>query len=134
MYKKTIYKFFQEKIWKNKIPIAENILSEIKLKLLEYPKTVLSIMVLSIFFSIGSFFYSADPFNEKAHSYTPLPLPINNSVKGIYASVSVIKEILILQQIIDHTLLKDSLSHNDSLLINHTLDKIHVLENMMLKN
>lgn len=63
----------------------------------------------------------------------PITRPLTHSITGLFSSVSAIKEILVLQEIVDVALQKDSLNQTDSLLLEQTLQKIHVLENMMLK-
>lgn len=63
----------------------------------------------------------------------PISRPLTHSIAGLFSSVSAIKEILVLQEIVDVALQKDSLNQTDSLLLEQTLQKIHVLENMMLK-
>lgn len=63
----------------------------------------------------------------------PITQPLTHSITGLFSSVSAIKEILMLQEIVDVALQKDSLNQTDSLLLEQTLQKIHVLESMMLK-
>lgn len=134
MFKKTTSKISRQKgSWKIKFPATENFLSKIKLIFIQYPKAIFTSMIISILFSLGCFFIYQKPASKKKSSATNIIKPISSSVNGLLSSASVIKEILMLQQMMESTFQKDSLDQADSLLIEHSLEKIHALENMILK-
>lgn len=132
MFKKPIFKFFHHSVWKKTFPKSKNIVP-INVILQKHPKSVFALMIISILFSIGCFFIYQNPHAKKQPSAMPITRPLSSSIAGLFSSLSAIKEILVLQEIVDVTLQKDSLNQTDSLLINQTIQKIHVLENMMLK-
>jgi len=132
MFKKQIFKFFHHRVCRKTFPREKNILP-INVILQKHPKSVFALMIISILFSVGCFFIYQNPHSKKESSAMPITRPLTHSIAGLFSSVSAIKEILVLQEIVDVALQKDSLNQTDSLLLEQTLQKIHVLENMMLK-
>src|SRR5690606_1795259 len=132
MFKKPIFKFFHHRVCKRTFTRVKNILP-INVILQKHPKSVFALMIISILFSVGCFFIYQNPHSKKESSAMPITRPLTHSIAGLFSSVSAIKEILVLQEIVDVALQKDSLNQTDSLLLEQTLQKIHVLENMMLK-
>ena len=134
MYKKTTSNIFRQKrSWKSRIPDRKNLLCKIKLFFIQYPKAVFASMIVSILFSLGCFLIYPKPAPEKQSSTPGIIKPISSSVKGLLTSASVVKEIIMLQKMVESTFEKDSLNKTDSLLIKHAVEKIHALESMMLK-
>lgn len=96
------------------------------------PRTVFYAMLVCILVSIGCFFFIP---KKKAPSKTEAALsvqrPLLDGVGGIATGISSLKELLEINAVLDGLLEKETLNHEDSLVLQQAFDRMLQLEKQL---
>ncbi|MCA5004039.1 hypothetical protein [Sphingobacterium bovistauri] len=139
MFKKpTSDKVDKPTIWLEIYNRWEDQINFIKIKIITilriYPRIIFAFMVTSILISIVCFFYLyKSPKDNHELSSAPLLGSVTSSIGSIASSAGALKELLALQSIIENIVSKDSLTHQDSIMVLHVFERMQKIENSMKK-
>lgn len=98
------------------------------------PLAVFFAMVTAILVSIGFFLFAPKKPPQKNTAQLSIQQPVTDGMVGIASTVSTLRELLEINSVLDGMLEKDSLDSTDSLLIEHAIDRIQLLEKQLAED
>lgn len=137
--KTTSNKVDKPSLWKELYHRWEDQINILNIKFLtllkSYPKAIYATMVLSMLISVACFFYI--PKTPKDQSQSPsanLLSGFSSGLGNIATSVGAAKELLELQSIVENLIHKDSLTHQDSIMVLFVFDRMQQIENSIINS